>query len=429
MHFLGLLSALSAVAAASASVIDHKHHVRRGSLKSNSTRNVAYYSNWDIYSAKYLVTDVPAKDLTHLIYAFANISSTTGKVSLSDEYADLQYQYPGDDPSAPGTNVYGNVKQLFLLKKKQRNLKTMISIGGATYSEYMVPVLASESLRETFAQSAVDLVTNLGFDGIDIDYESISSAAQMEQFTDLLRKLRTRLDAFAANISASPFSLSFAAPMGSSYYGLLDFPSIDKYLDFWNLMGYAYTGSWNTDAGFQANLFNSTKNPLSTPIDSNTSIHYYIAHGATPSKLVLGCPLYGVSFNNTAGPGKPFHGLGTEGTFGQAGLWNYNDLPAPGFNATTFELPEIGASYSYDPKKKYMISYDTPNIAAVKAEYTQEMGLGGLMWWEVSMDKTGISSLISTAVKKFGGANALDQSLNNLNYPTSKYDNLKAGFA
>jgi chitinase len=57
------------------------------------------------------------------------------------------------------------------------------------------------------------------------------------------------------------------------------------------------------------------------------------------------------------------------------------------------------------------------------------MGLGGLMWWEVSMDKTGISSLISTAVKKFGGVNALDQSLNNLNYPTSKYDNLRAGFA
>jgi chitinase len=349
--------------------------------------------------------------------------------TLSDEYADLQYQYPGDDASLPGTNVYGNIKQLFLLKKKQRNLKTMISIGGGTYSKNMVPVLASESLRETFAKSAVDIVSNLGFDGIDIDYESISSSAQMEQFLDLLNKTRTKLDTFTANISASPFSLSFAAPMGSSNYDLLDFPNMDKYLDFWNLMGYAYTGSWNTESGHQASLFNSSTDPLSTPVDSNTSIHYYIAHGATPSKLVLGCPLYGAAFNNTSGPGKPFDGLGTEGSFGQAGIWNYNQLPAPGFNATTVELPEIGASYSYDTQKKYMISYDTPNIAAVKAEYTKKMGLGGLMWWEVSMDKTGISSLISTAAKKFGGASALDQSLNNLNYPTSVYDNLRAGFA
>lgn len=348
---------------------------------------------------------------------------------MSDEYADLQYQYPGDDASAPGTNVYGNIKQLFLLKKKQRNLKTMISIGGGTYSKNMVPVLASESLQKTFAKSAVDLVTNLGFDGIDIDYESITGPDQMKQFLDLLNKTRSGLDAFTADISASPFSLSFAAPMGSQNYDVLDLPAMDKYLDFWNLMGYAYTGSWNTDSGHQASLFNSTTNPFSTPVNSNTSIHYYIAHGATPSKLVLGCPLYGAAFNNTAGPGKPFDGLGSQGSLGQAGLWNYNSLPAPGFNATTIELPEIGASYSYDAQKKYMISYDTPKIAAVKAEYTKKMGLGGLMWWDVSMDKTGNSSVIGAAVRKFGGASALDQSKNNLNYPTSKYDNLRAGFA
>lgn len=347
---------------------------------------------------------------------------------MSDEYADLQYVYPGDDNTAPGTNVYGNIKQLFLLKKKQRNLKTMISIGGATYSSNLVPVLASEPLREAFAKSAVDLVSNLGFDGIDIDYESISSSEQGEQFIDLLNKTRTGLDALAANISTTPFSLSFAAPMGSYYYDVLDFPGIDKYLDFWNLMGYAYTGTWNKESGHQASLFNSTTNPLSTPVNSKTGIDYYIAKGATPSKLVLGCPLYGAAFNNTDGPGKPFDGVGTQGTFGQAGLWNYNSLPAPGFNATTIELPEIGAAYSYDAKQRYMISYDTVKVAAIKTDYTKKMGLGGMMWWEVSQDKTGISSLIKTAFHKFGGTSAVDQSLNNLNYPKSKYDNLRAGF-
>jgi chitinase len=347
---------------------------------------------------------------------------------LSDDYADLEYLYPGDDDSAPGTNVYGNVKQLFLLKKKQRNLKTMISIGGGTYSTNMVPVLANDTLRQNFATSAVNLVSNLGFDGIDIDYESVSSTTQGEQFVDLLNKTRSALDAVAANISTTPFYLSFASPAGSQNYDLLDFPSMDKYLDFWNYMGYAYSGSWNTDAGHDANLYNSVKNPNSTPVNSNSSISYYIGAGATPSKINLGCPLYGITFNNTDGPGTPFDGLGNLGTDGEAGTWNYNSLPVPGFNATTFELPEIGASYSYDPGRKYMIDYDTPKIAAVKAKYVMDMRLGGTMWWEVSMDKTGNSSLITSTVKKYGGVSALDQTLNNLNYPTSIYDNVRAGF-
>ena len=34
----------------------------------------------DIYGADYFITDVPAEELTHLIYAFANVNSTTGNV-------------------------------------------------------------------------------------------------------------------------------------------------------------------------------------------------------------------------------------------------------------------------------------------------------------------------------------------------------------
>jgi chitinase len=49
---------------------------------------------------------------------------------LSDTWADLQYPYPGDNTTLPGENVYGNIKQMFLLKKKHRYLKTMLSIGG-----------------------------------------------------------------------------------------------------------------------------------------------------------------------------------------------------------------------------------------------------------------------------------------------------------
>jgi chitinase len=148
----------------------------------------------------------------------------------------------------------------------------------------------------------------------------------------------------------------------------------------------------------------------------------------TPDEINLGCPLYGTSFNNTAGPGTTFDGISTLGTNGAAGLWNYNSLPVPGFNAPTYNLPDIGASYSYDPNKKYIIDYNTAKIAAVKAQYVLDMDLGGTTRWEVSQDKTDDASLIGTTVNTYGGQSILDQTLNHLNYSTSVYHNLSAGF-
>lgn len=345
---------------------------------------------------------------------------------LSDEWADIQYPYPGDNTSANGTNLYGSIKQLYLLKKKNRSLKTMLSIGGATYSPNFVTPLASETMRKTLAQSAVQLMYNLGFDGIDIDYEYVTDATQAVQFVDLLKKLREEMDAYAKNTTSTPFLLSFASPAGPLKYTLLDFEGMDRYLDFWNFMGFDYAGSWDSISGHQANLFGADENELH--VNTTSGIEYYVEKGCVaPAKINLGCPLYGRSFNNTSGPGSNFTGIGTLGSFGEAGVWDYKALPIPGFNATVVELPAIGASYSYDAARKYMVSYDTPAIASMKAKFVNAMGMGGTMWWEISMDQTGAGSLIGATVSGYGGKTGLEGSENHLSYPLSVYDNLRAG--
>lgn len=81
-----------------------------------------------------------------------------------------------------------------------------------------------------------------------------------------------------------------------------------------------------------------------------------------------------------------------------------------------------------------MISYDTPEIARQKSNYITSKGLGGAMWWETSSDHSptgpnGERSLIKTVVDTWGGPTSarLESSKNNLGFPGSKYDNLKAG--
>jgi chitinase len=200
---------------------------------------------------------------------------------------------------------------------------------------------------------------------------------------------------------------------------------MDKFLDFWNLMAYDYTGSWDTDSGHQANLYNSTTVPTSTPYNTDQAIKYYINNGVAASKINFGFPLYGRSFVGTSGPGQPFANVGS-GTW-QPGLWDYKDMPLAG--SKEIVNTAVTASYSYDSETQTMISYDTAAVAETKAQYIKARGLGGAMYWECSSDKNGTGSIINTVVNALGGVYVMDRTPNLLSYPHSQYNNIQRQMA
>ncbi|KAF9653208.1 glycoside hydrolase [Thelephora ganbajun] len=370
---------------------------------------------------------IPAGDLTHILYAFANVRADSGEVFLSDKWADEEIHYPGDSWDDKG--LFGNFKAIYMLKKQHRHLKLLLSIGGWTYSPSFHPVVVSPVFRSKFVESSVKLLEDYGLDGLDIDYEYPQNYEQAQGYVHLLRELRHALDEHQLKKGIDyRFLLTVATPCGPQNYEKLHVAEMDRYLDFWNLMAYDYAGSWDHVSGHQANIRGG-------PMSGIEAVKFYHTKGVPRHKLILGIPLYGRSFMNTDGPGKPFSGVGP-GSW-EKGIYDYRALPLPG--SYTFRNDEMVASWSYDYDKKEMITFDSEEVGKWKGEWIKREGLGGSMFWELSGDKgterkdmeSGPGkdpqpgqSLVKVVKHAMG---PLDSTHNWLRYENSKFENLRNG--
>jgi len=365
----------------------------RAQSPSSDYRIVGYYTSWSLYDRQYFVTDIPADQLTHINYAFANISQD-GECAIGDSYADTEFSYPGDPESA---DYLGNFRQLNVLKQAHPHLQTLISVGGWTWSGRFSDIALTPESRAQFARSCVDFMTRYGFDGIDLDWEYPTGSGNVgnterpedpENFVSLLTEFRTQLDA-RGHADGRTYLLTIAASAGRSGYEPLDWMRIHPSLDFINVMTYDMSGPWSDVTGHQAPLYDSLLENPPEETSTDTALRDYLALGVPADKLVMGVPFYGRGFAGVAdfenGLHQPYNGL-PDGTW-EAGNFDYRDLAQHYIGSLTRFWDERAlVPYLYDAANGTMITYDDPESLTLKAAYVRDGGFGGVMFWELSAD-------------------------------------------
>ncbi|MBV9760204.1 MAG: glycoside hydrolase family 18 protein [Acidobacteriaceae bacterium] len=387
----------------------------------------AYFEEWSIYGADYNISDVQnsgaASKLTHLLYAFANVSSS-GQCAIADSWADYQTPYLPSVNGQPYTGpLYGNFAALQQLKQLHPNLHVMISIGGASAANTANFSTAASTAagRQQLASSCISMFvqgniaqgisTGALFDGIDIDWEFPTSSDKLN-FTALLAEFRHQLSALTAHTHKS-YLLSIAAPAGSQNYSNMQLAAVAAQLDFLNMETYDYHGTWESTTNHAAPLLDSPYDPAAGQgLNIESTISAYLNAGVPASKMLLGVPFYGRGwtgvpdtnfglYQTSTGP-APSPSGDTLATDGVATFRTLEQFPGANGYASHRDYFSL-ADWLYSPSLTTFWTYDDPATVAYKMAYAKLRagGLGGAFGWALKDDDAN-ATLVKTMAQGLG---------------------------
>lgn len=392
-----------------------------------SKRIVGYFVQWGIYSRDYEPADIPADKLTHVNYAFLAADAATGQLVTIDAWADMQKTFaaknglPAQTWQQQAADEAGNFGRLRDLKTLYPHLKVLLSVGDWSLSTPFSGVAADAAKREAFAASCAEWVSTQGFDGIDIDWE-YPEAADRDNFTALLTETRQALNAKAA-ADGRTYLLTLASPAGDARIAAWDLPAVAAQVDWINIMTYDYHGGWDAVTGHLAPLYENPADPSATRATWNVAwaVGAYLDGGVPASKLHVGIPFYGRSWETVPSTDNGLFQAGTAGpNLGVAGNWENGvfdywkviALERGGGYSSCFDATSR-APYLYGPNLSswltsggLFVTYESRASLAEKLALITSRGLGGVMFWELSGDMRDVAdpaSLLGLMADTFAG--------------------------
>lgn len=334
---------------------------------------IAYYAGRTT-----MIDSFEVEKLTHLIFSFCHLKGDTLSVNNARDSA--------------------TILRMVQLKKRNPNLKIILSLGGWGGCKTCSAVFSTKKGRRVFARSTKELNNYFGTDGIDLDWEypviegfpgHASSPQDKPNFTALVKRLRKKL--------GKKNEITFAAGGFNSYIdSSIDWKNVMPLIDRVNLMSYDLVGGYSTLSAHHTALYSTPKQPASV----DNGVKKLIAAGVPPNKIAIGAAFYGRLFsvadttnNGLYLPAQFYHGLSYSkfaDTINVAnGFIQYWDTIAK-------------APFAFNMQRKLMATYDDTNSIKLKTEYVIKNNLNGIMFWQLADDSfsNGLLNVIDDVKKK-----------------------------
>ena len=325
-----------------------------GGASASGLWSMGYYANW--YASQYPVSAIEWSGMTHVAMAFYTPQSN-GSLTLTSGDAQLARDL------VTAAHAHG--------------VKAIASLGGADSESAFRAATASGTIDQ-FVTSIVALMSDPGYDGVDVDWEPLAKADEPIAI-DLANRIRAKKSTAILTIPVGYINVNLGAD-------LANYPAIAAAYDQVNLMTYgmagAYSGwkSWHSSALYQQDS--------ATPTSIDSSVKLYLAAGVPKNKLGIGIGFYGLCYSPPVT--APDQALNGSTLVASDGAISYANIMANYYSASAYHWDSsASASYlsfasAHAPDGCSFISYDDEASIAAKAAYAKSNGLGGVIEWEIN---------------------------------------------
>jgi len=309
------------------------------------------------------IDDYAVEKLTHIIYSFCHLKGNRLSVDNAGDTA--------------------TIHKLVSLKKRYPGLKIILSLGGWGGCRFCSPVFATEEGRQEFATSTLQLMQYFDTDGIDLDWEYPAIEgypehayipADKDNFTALVQTLRNTL--------GRRYEIDFAAGGFDQYLQQsIDWKKVMPLIDKVNLMSYDLVNGYSTLTGHHTPLYSTQRQKQS----ASNAIRYFDSIGAPLHKIIIGAAFYARTWSHVE---NNANGLYQSGKFYQFLPYNQFARTLTTDSGFVFFRDKLAAApYAYNAGKKIYATFDDSVSIAAKTTYALDKGLGGIMFWELTLDK------------------------------------------
>lgn len=275
------------------------------------------------------------------------------------------------------------IHKLVALKKRNAKLKVLLSLGGWGGCAPCSDVFSTNDGRTAFAASVKELLQYFKADGIDLDWEYPAIEGHpghtyrkedRDNFTALVKALRTTL--------GKQKIISFAAGGFDEFLQeSIDWKAVLPVINFVNVMTYDFVGGYSKVTGHHTSLY-------STPTQKRSAdnvIRYFESINAPLKKIILGAAFYARTWEQVNNSNNGLYQAGTFKSFISFSQFHNRLNSDSGF--VYYRDAVAQAPYAYNARTKTFATFDDALSVAAKVKYIQQKKLGGIMFWELSLDK------------------------------------------